>query len=43
MQGMANTKLLGVIIDENLNWKNFIQSVCLDLSKIIYKFDKPND
>ena len=37
---VTNTKFLGVIIDENLNWKRHIQSVCLNLSKtcrILYR------
>lgn len=29
------TKLLGVTIDENLNWKHHIDQTCLKLSKII--------
>lgn len=37
---VALTKFLGVIIDENLNWKHHIQSVCTNLSKtcgILYR------
>ncbi len=30
---VSSTKFLGVIIDENLNWKKHIQSVCSNLSK----------
>lgn len=37
---VTSTIFLGVIIDENLNWKRHIQSVCLNLSKtcgILYR------
>ncbi len=34
LKRVSCTKFLGVLIDENLNWKNHIQSLCLKLSKI---------
>lgn len=34
LKRVSYTKFLGIIIDENLNWKNHIQSLCLKLSKI---------
>lgn len=34
MERVAYTNFLGVIVDEYLNWKMHIQSVCLKLSKI---------